>query len=88
MPSERGDSKPCTHAECSGNMQFGRKPLPPAPLPSMKAGGERGWVCSDNPSHFQIASGQLPIEAAASSIPGSRWDDDGGSMQAKPSSAA
>ena len=36
-------------------MQFGREPLPENAF-AMTADGERGWVCSENPGHFQGAS--------------------------------
>ena len=55
MASARGDRKPCTHADCPGTMQFGREPLPQVP-PARPLDGERGWVCSEQPGHFQPAS--------------------------------
>ena len=75
MASARGDSKPCTRAECGGIMQFGREPVPQA-RPAMSGDGDRGWVCSENPSHFRR-------EAAAGSGPRARWADDGGSVPGK-----
>jgi hypothetical protein len=36
-------------------MQFGREPLPQTSS-VMSADGERGWVCSDHPEHFLLAS--------------------------------
>ena len=51
MASARGDRRPCSHADCSGTMQFSREPLPPTP--SMKVvEGQPGWVCSESPGHF------------------------------------
>ena len=79
--AHRGDRKPCTHEECAGTMQFGREPLRQV-APATSGDGERGWVCSENPSHFQ-----LPSERARREAPGSasraRWDDDGGSTPGK-----
>jgi hypothetical protein len=82
MASERGDRKPCTHAKCAGTMQFGREPLRQV-APATSSDGERGWVCSENPSHFQLASERAWREAAASSATQARWDDDGGSTPGK-----
>lgn len=79
MASARGDRKPCTHAECSGTMQFGREQQPQAP-PARPLDGERGWVCSEHPEHFRPASERVRPEAAASPAHQARWDDDGGSM--------
>ena len=79
MASARGDRKPCTHAECPGTMQFGREPLPQIP-PARPLDGERGWVCSEQPGHFQSASERSRIETAPSPAHQARWDDDGGSM--------
>ena len=78
MASARGDRKPCTHAACAGTMQFGREPLRQV-APATSGDGERGWVCSENPGHFQLASERARREAAAMSGPQARWDDDGGS---------
>jgi hypothetical protein len=78
MVSARGDRKPCTHAGCSGIMQFGREPLLQA-YAAMTADGERGWVCSESPGHFQFASERARPRTAASTAPHARWDDDGGS---------
>jgi hypothetical protein len=83
MASARGDRKPCTVAECSGTMQFGREPLLQVP-PGMPPDGERGWACSENPAHFQFASAREQPEAAAPLAPQPRWDDDGGSTPGKP----
>jgi hypothetical protein len=82
MASARGDRKPCTHAECAGTMQFGREPLRQV-APATSGDGERGWVCSENPGHFQLASERGPRGAAATSAPQVRWDDDGGSTPGK-----
>jgi Rieske Fe-S protein len=68
MVSARGDSKPCTHAGCSGTMQFGREPLRQTAF-TMTADGERGWVCSENPGHFQLAAERRQPEAALGSAP-------------------
>ena len=76
MASARGDRKPCTHGECSGTMQFGRQPE--LQVSSAMPRGERGWACSENESHFQLAA-----ERAARSAPHARWDDDGGSTPGK-----
>lgn len=65
MASARGDRKPCTHAECSGTMQFGREPLRQTAF-TMTADGERGWVCSENPGHFQLAAERPGAETALS----------------------
>ena len=78
MASARGDRKPCTHAKCAGTMQFGREPLRQV-APATSGDGERGWVCSENPSHFQLASERARRDAAAGSALQARWDDDGGS---------
>jgi hypothetical protein len=77
MTSARGDSKPCTHADCPGTMQFGREPLP-ATASARTVDGEPGWVCSENPGHFQLAAEYPRPEAAANGAPHARWDDDGG----------
>lgn len=76
MAAARGDQKPCTHSECSGTMQFSRERL--AQTSATTIDGERGWVCSATPAHFQPASGRRPADAARSSTPDARWDDDGG----------
>jgi hypothetical protein len=55
MAPARGDSKPCTHAECAGTMQFGREPLRQVGA-AMSGDGARGWVCSENPGHFRVAT--------------------------------
>ena len=82
MAAARGDRKPCTHAACAGTMQFGREPLRQV-APATSGDGERGWVCSENPSHFRVDSESARREAAAGSAPQARWDDDGGSTSAK-----
>jgi hypothetical protein len=82
MASARGDRKPCTHAECSGTMQFGREPLPTRAY-VMTVDGDRGWVCSENPGHFQRAAERPRPEAAANGAPHARWDDDGGPAPAE-----
>lgn len=69
MSSARGDRKPCTRAGCSGTMQFGREPLRRTSA-IMPADGERGWVCSTAPGHFQRESERrdlLARDAAADS---------------------
>jgi hypothetical protein len=55
MAPARGDSKPCTHAECAGTMQFGREPFRQVG-PAISGDGARGWVCSENPGHFRVAT--------------------------------
>lgn len=80
MASARGDRKPCTHADCRGTMQFGREPLPRTSA-AAPADGELGWVCSDDPGHFQLPSERQRPEVAASRAPQARWDDDGGPMR-------
>jgi hypothetical protein len=77
MASARGDRKPCTHAECSGTMQFGREQLPETAF-ALTVDGEPGWICSENSGHFQLAAEFLRPEAVASGAPHARWDDDGG----------
>jgi len=77
MGAARGDCKPCTRRDCSGTMQFGRQPPMSQPSAST-SGGERGWVCSESPGHFQHASdGARPTAADTSSH--ARWATDGGS---------
>ena len=82
MSSARGDRKRCTHTECVGTMQFGREPWRQV-APATSGDGERGWVCSENPSHFQLASERTRPEVRASSAPQARWEDDGGSTPGK-----
>ena len=59
-------------------MQFGREPLPKTPE-MMTADGERGWVCSKNTGHFQIAS-ERP-DGFASDAAQAGGDDDRGNTQ-------
>ena len=84
MASARGDSKPCTHTECSGTMQFGRQPLVQVP----PVDGERGWVCSQNAGHFTLDSERPLVQTAASRANQARWDDDGGATRGKSTIAA
>ena len=56
MIPSRGDRKPCSHPQCAGTMQFGREPLPRTTV-GLVAEGERGWVCSADAGHFQLAAG-------------------------------
>jgi hypothetical protein len=58
-------------------MQFGREPLLQAHS-AMRADGEPGWICSVNAGHFQLASQRARPQAATSTAPQARWDDDGG----------
>jgi hypothetical protein len=78
MASARGDRKPCTHAGCAGTMQFGRQPLPRTSA-AVAMDGERGWLCSSEPGHFQLASEHPGRDPVAAGGPQARWDDDGGS---------
>jgi hypothetical protein len=41
MAPARGDSKPCTHAGCAGNMHFKRE----------VGAGQLRWVCDENAQH-------------------------------------
>ena len=59
MTPARGDQNPCTHAECPGTMQYGRQPLTQT-SPTVTVDGERGWVCSESPGHFQFGPGVRP----------------------------
>lgn len=77
MTSARGDRKPCTYTACSGTMQFGREPLPQTSS-ARNVGGERGWVCSETPGHFQRASERPGPDAGENSAAHARWGDDGG----------
>ena len=79
MASARGDRKPCTRPDCPGTMQFGREQLPQVP-PAQPLDGERGWICSERPEHFQSALERSRKETPASPAHQARWDDDGGSM--------
>jgi hypothetical protein len=87
MAAARGDSKPCMHAECAGTMHFSREPLRQVAT-TLSGDGERGWVCSEKPSHFQLASEGARREATASSAPRARWEDDGGSTPGKHTTSA
>lgn len=69
MSAARGDRKPCTRSGCSGTMQFGREALPKTPE-MMTADGERGWLCSDNPEHFALASGRQVSDRRAPDVRG------------------
>jgi hypothetical protein len=77
MSAARGDTKPCTRTACSGTMQFGREALPKRPG-TRDTDGERGWVCSEHPSHFQLESEQPASELAAKRSADASWADDGG----------
>jgi len=63
MSAERGDRKPCTHAGCTGQMQYGRElPLGRRSDQSETRGlnaeaiGSLAWRCSEQASHFQRAT--------------------------------
>jgi len=62
MPAARGDRKPCLHLHCDGTMQFGREPSTASP--GAPQYGDRGWVCSDDPAHFQRALDPASSSAA------------------------
>jgi hypothetical protein len=79
MPPARGDRKACTHRACAGTMQFGREPRLQTHS-AMSGDGERGWVCSENPRHFQLASESARPKAVASTATQPGWDDDGGAV--------
>ena len=79
MASARGDSKPCTHTECSGTMQFGRQQMVHVP----PVEGERGWVCSANAGHFTLDSERSRAQTVAGRATQGRWEDDGGSTNGK-----
>jgi hypothetical protein len=83
MASARGDRQPCTHTACSGTMQFGREPLHQTSS-STNGEGERGWVCSVNPGHFQRGAERPRPGAGAKSAAHARWSDDGGAMLPEP----
>jgi hypothetical protein len=76
MSSARGDTKPCTNATCSGTMQFGRAPTGEGHF-LMSTDGEPGWVCNEQPGHFELDR-ERPARPA-SAAPDASWDDDGGS---------
>jgi hypothetical protein len=67
MTSARGDQKPCTHAGCSGTMQYTRQPLPQASSMA-STGGEFGWACGVDPAHFQFPSERPPSEESPGSV--------------------
>ena len=77
MSAARGDRKPCTRTPCAGTMQFSREPLP-LPASGVSVDGQRGWVCSESPGHFQAASGVTPGRETVAARD-ARWQDDGGS---------
>ena len=59
MRPARGDSRPCTSADCEGTMQFVRESDNDARQPDRRAtavtpGGvdRMGWMCSLEPAHF------------------------------------
>jgi len=60
MPAARGDTKPCSIADCTGTMRYGRRLDNVAvgarnePRPS---GDEKGWVCSLTDTHFRLDDG-------------------------------
>ena len=61
MTAARGDTKPCTVAECEGTMQYGRRrdweaSHSAGPVRDDLASGvqnTRGWVCSVDRDHFR-----------------------------------
>jgi hypothetical protein len=63
MAAARGDRKPCTHGDCAGTMQFGREPIPQTS--AIRVDGERGWVCSEKPEHFLLASHRADPDGSA-----------------------
>jgi hypothetical protein len=75
MTSARGDRKPCTYTACSGTMQFGREALPQTSS-ATNVDGEHGWICNENPGHFQRAS--ECADAGENTAAHARWRDDGG----------
>ena len=77
MAPARGDRKHCTHADCSGTMQFGREARLQTHSATMPD-GERGWNCSENRRHFELASEHAGQKAVPSAAPQPAWDDDGG----------
>jgi len=48
-------------------MQFSREPLVQTSS-TMPADGDRGWICSENPGHFLLASARPPAEVAAEQL--------------------
>lgn len=81
MAPARGDRRPCTHTDCPGTMQFGREPLLQVSA-TMRVDGERGWVCGDNPGHFQLASRGSQADTTTNASARDRWADDGGQQLA------
>ena len=81
MSPARGDRKPCSHADCSGTMQFGREPLPKTS--NLTAEAERGWVCSQEPEHFQRAREDQRQKPADTNTVEPDWDDDGGAISVR-----
>ena len=62
-------------------MQFGREPLPKTPE-MMTADGERGWVCSKYPGHFQFASERRAHDRVATTqLAAAGWDGGGDSTE-------
>ena len=62
-------------------MQFGREPLPKTPE-MMTADGERGWVCSNYPGHFQLASERRAHDGVTTTqLAAAGWVDDGGTAE-------
>jgi hypothetical protein len=55
-------------------MQFGREPLLQTSS-AMRADAKLGWICSENPGHFALASA---LDVTVTVPPRARWDDDGG----------
>jgi hypothetical protein len=60
MAAARGDSKPCTAADCAGTMQFGRRRDNDARPPVVDRSGHaviamngKGWVSDADPNHFR-----------------------------------
>jgi hypothetical protein len=63
MTPARGDTKPCSVADCTGMMQFGRRldndawrgSLVPRPIQATtpEEAETRGWVCSADREHFR-----------------------------------
>jgi hypothetical protein len=61
MAASRGDSKPCTVANCAGKMQFGRRSDNDPPTAVTRRRGDlpavamddKGWVCNANLDHFR-----------------------------------
>ena len=81
MTASRGDRKACTHADCAGTMQFGRELLATPSSSRTKHEGDRGWVCSVEPRHFERASHQPLAKSSDSGTLQPGWDDDGGALR-------